>query len=157
MNDRLFEIDSNANLNALYIIAFMTMHNREIGIKTLIVSLFLMKYPNICLELLDARDKKLFKNSLENWEINNLQNEMHKYTSAVYDEGFNNGMAFLYSRNLITYDLEKDIISMSKEANGIQTNSIPKNLIIRAKFVSKVISMYSLEELEYKIKEGKKV
>lgn len=157
MNDRLFEIDSNANLNALYIIAFMTIHNSEVGIKSLMVSLFLMKYPNICLELLDTRNKKLFKNNLENWEINNLQNEMHKYTSAVYDEGFNNGMAFLYSRNLIDYNLEKDILGMSKEANEIQTKSIPQNLINRAKFVSKVISMYSIEELEYKIKESKKV
>lgn len=151
MENRFFDIDSNVYLNSIYILSILNKFDGNLSIKKLLIMLYLIKNPKIFLGFLSNRQKVTFNKYIKAYEINNVQSEMIKYNSKIFTNGFNESLSFLYSKDLITYDLEYENIKKSDKFDNINFRKFPRDLMSKATYITKVISNYSESELELKI------
>lgn len=126
-------------------------------IKGLLLTLYLIKNPSVCLALLDKKNKVLFKKHIKEYELNNIQSEMTKYTSKIYSNGLNEALSFLFSKNIIKYEVDLALVEGTSEFNKIDFEKFPKDLIFKASYANKIIGNYSVEELESKLNDVWKV
>jgi oligoribonuclease NrnB/cAMP/cGMP phosphodiesterase (DHH superfamily) len=157
MDNRFFDIESNVYLNSIYILVTLYKSDKPLSMKGLLLSLYLIKNPSICLALLEKKNKILFKKNIQSYELNNIKSEMSKYTSKIYTDGLNEALSFLFSKNIITYEVNSTLVEGSSEFGKIDFKRVPKDLILKASFANKIISNYSIEELESKLNDIWKV
>ncbi len=105
MINRFFDIDNNVYLNSYYIYILMLDSKSEVYINELIVELYLLKYPKKLIEILKDKQVKIEDNLFENYQINNIQSNMLKYSSTIYVDGFNEAISYLYSKDIIDYNI----------------------------------------------------
>lgn len=151
MDNRFFDIDSNVYLNSIYILSVIFKSDKPLNIDSLLMALHLIKNPSICLSLLDKRNKVSFRKYIQDYELNNIQSEMIKYTSKIYTDGLNEALSFLFSKNLITYEFDSASVYKSSEFDKIDFKMFPKELIYKSCCVNKIMSNYALKDLEAKI------
>lgn len=157
MDNRFFDIDSNVYLNSLYILSAIYISDKSFKIRELLVSLYLIKNPSICIHLLDKKNRTLFEKQIKTYEFNNIQSEMIKYTSKIYTDGLNETLSYLFSKNIISYDVNSSSIHRGSQFDKLNFKKFPKDIILKATCANKIISKYTLVELEAKINDLWKV
>ncbi|CEQ11118.1 Uncharacterised protein [[Clostridium] sordellii] len=145
MINRFFDIDNNVYLNSYYIYILMLDYKREIGINELIVKLYLLKYPKKLINILKDKEIRIEDDLLKDYQINNIQSNMLKYSSTVYVDGFNEAISYLYSKEIIDYNISKGTIFKGNVYKYIDKENIDKNLINISKYINSIIDIYGIE------------
>lgn len=148
MNNRFFDINKNVYLNSYYIYILMLNIEGGIQVKNLMLSLYLFKHLSklnkIILNLGIKVDERLF----EEYQINNIQSRMEKYSSSIYMEDFNEAISYLYSKNIIDYDVIEGIIRKTNIYYKIDKSKIPNRLIHISIYIQRIIREYGYENME---------
>lgn len=145
MINRFFDIDNNVYLNSYYIYILMLDYQIEVDINELIVKLYLLKYPKKLIDILKDKQIKIDNNLLKDYQINNIQSDMLKYSSTVYVDGFNEAISYLYSKEIIDYNISEGTIFKGYFYNYIDKENIDKNLINISKYINSITDIYGIE------------
>lgn len=145
MINRFFDIDNNVYLNSYYIYILMLDSKSEVYINELIVELYLLKYPKKLIEILKDKQVKIEDNLFENYQINNIQSNMLKYSSTIYVDGFNEAISYLYSKDIIDYNIANGSILKGEFYKQVAKKNIDQNLINISKYIHLIIDRYGIE------------
>ncbi|WP_148551774.1 hypothetical protein [Paraclostridium bifermentans] len=145
MINRFFDIDNNVYLNSYYIYILMLDYQFEIDINELIVKLYLLKYPKKLINILKDKGIKIEDDLLKDYQINNIQSNMLKYSSTVYVDGFNEAISYLYSKEIIDYNISEGTIFKGTFYNYIVKENVDKNLINISKYINSITDIYGIE------------
>lgn len=145
MINRFFDIDNNVYLNSYYIYILMLDYQFEADINELIVKLYLLKYPKKLINILKDKGIKIEDDLLKDYQINNIQSNMLKYSSTVYVDGFNEAISYLYSKEIIDYNISEGTIFKGTFYNYIGKENVDKNLINISKYINSITNIYGIE------------
>lgn len=151
MENRFFDIDTNKYLNCMYILAMLTNIDEKISIKKLLMSLYLIRNPKICMKFIKKSNQRYFLRYVESFELDNIQTDFNKYSSIIFNEGFNDALLLLISKGVVTYDMDSINIVKASEFTKLKLKMIPKALLKKSKYVNQVVEKYSESELEIKL------
>ncbi|AVQ47462.1 hypothetical protein [Clostridium botulinum] len=151
MENRFFDINSNIYLNCIYMLSILSKSNETISIKRLLISLYLIKKPIVCIKFLKRSSKSTFLKHVEPFELDNIQTEMDKYSSKLFITGFNEALLFLISNDIVSYAPDSINLIKANKFKNLKLKILPEDLIYKAKYVNKIVESYSESELEIKL------
>lgn len=128
MKNRFFDVDNNIYLNSLYIVALMAYNKEVDAIEKMMLKLYLMKNPKVYLGFCKKHSIKIDKRLLYDFQYNNLQSEMQKYSLRLHIDGFNEALSYLYSKGLINYDMKQNLVLKTHLFSEINLEELPQNL-----------------------------
>lgn len=150
MYNRFFEIETNPYLNVVYILAFLKDREGRISIKELVLGVYLIKNPNICMKLLAGREKSAFKKGIPTYQLYSIQSEMSRYTETIFTEDVYNALELLACRGLIYYEAE-GIVKDTDKFKFINFKTFTKEVMHKVKYVNIILTSGSSEDIEDKI------
>lgn len=144
MKNRFFDINENKYLNSIIIIAFLKL-KKEQNIEELLISLYLFRYPVILGKIFgNIEAEKIFKKH----ELENINSESVEIDTKIYINGFYDSISFLYSMNLVEYFEDEEKIKGTESIKTINTDSFPKSLELKVKYIRKHIETLRIENIE---------
>ena len=152
MKNRFFDVDNNIYLNSLYIVALMAYTKETDTIEKIMLKLFLIKYPKIILNICIKYDIKVEKNSLFDFQYDNLQSEMLKYSLRLHVDGLYDALAYLYSKKLINYDNKVNRIIKTDTFEKIDLEILPKNTKVLADTINQIFDQFDINTIKKSIK-----
>jgi hypothetical protein len=147
MINRFFNIDNNVYLNSFYIISLMLDRDEPIRLDKLMISLYLLKYPSIFLRVVKFLNIEIESNILKKFQIQNIQSDMLRYSSRLYVEGFNEAIAYLYSKNITEYNSKNNSIYKTSIYEKIDKSKISSEIKLLTRHIQNIINAYEVDVL----------
>lgn len=151
MKNRFFDVDNSIYLNSLYIVTLMINKDEGSSIERLMLELYLMKNPKVFIEVSKKYKIEHCKNLYFDFEYENLQSEMLKYSLRLHTEGFYEALSYLYSKDLINYDSEQNRLNKARLFNDIDLQAIPTNITSLARTIDGIFNKYNIDDLRSSI------
>lgn len=148
MKNRFFDVDNNIYLNSLYIIALLGYSKESDSIEKIMVKLYLLKYPKIMLDICDKYSIAIDKDLLFDFQYDNLQSEMMKYSLRLHVDGLYDALSYLYSKKLINYDSKLDCITKTDMFDEIDLVVIPESTKLLADIINKIFDEYDFNNIK---------
>ncbi|MBU3072847.1 hypothetical protein [Clostridium estertheticum] len=152
MKNRFFDVDNNIYLNSLYIIGIVAYAKETDTIEKIILKLYLIKYPKIMRDICTKCNIKIDKDLLFDFQYENLQSEMLKYSLRLHVDGLYDALAYLYSKRLINYDSRLNQITKTDIFEEIDLNTLPKNTKALSGIINKVFDELDINSIKKSIK-----
>lgn len=152
MKNRFFDVDNNIYLNGLYIISIIAYANVADTIEKIMLKLYLIKYPKVLIDICTKYYIEVNKKLLFEFQYENLQSDMLKYSMRLHVDGIYDAVAYLYSKGLIIYDSKLNHITKTEIFREVDLLAIPDNTKILVKIVNELFDKHDVEELKKSIK-----
>lgn len=151
---RLFSIDTQEQLNALYILVLLRLLNSsewsELG-----TAFFLYRNPMLLSHIMPSEHSRSLKDSLPPHEIQNLTANMAAYSPATLDRAFEGGMNYLLRLGLVQQDITPSGGLMCKPTESAHKLEISERIMVRAEAVTRFVQgTKSNRKLQAMIKEA---
>lgn len=147
MNNRFFDINKNIHLNSIYLFILLLDSKQPQNIDDLMLGIYLLKHPEQVLRVSSKIDIKIDENLFELYQINNIQSSVANYSSKIKVDGLYEAINYLYSKNIIDYDIDTRTLLKAKLYNNVDINRISIKIIKVARYINNIIDIYGVEHI----------
>ncbi|MBT2764812.1 hypothetical protein [Paenibacillus sp. ISL-20] len=153
LEGELFNIDESGVLNGFYMLSLLH-YLKSCTLDELATAMYLFRFVNITEQLLGDNDQIEYLSGIPEWERYNLDTMLSNVLIEKYTDRFKTGLKELISRGMILNEGQDILLLDSVRENSRDILEDKKfNLVVhKAKYVSKLIETFSIEELNEKIK-----
>lgn len=147
MNNRFFDINRNIHLNSIYIFILLLESDGPKNIEDLMLGTYLLKYPEQILRVSSKINTKIDENLFESYQIKNIQSSISKYSSKVNVDGFYEAIHYLYSKNMIDYEIDNKSVERTRLYDSVDITSISIKTIKVARYINAIIQEYGQDNI----------
>jgi hypothetical protein len=149
-NNVSYNIEDDPKLNALYLLFLLSQIN-ACTIEKLAISLYLFRFINITLQLLNDGQKEELLQYLKTEDIDNLDTLMAPILIEKYNTRFKFGITELLARDLIKVSDSDSVVKMKKSIDISQEFNLEhypfQKVFKKASAVSNLMNKYSVNEI----------
>ena len=156
MKNRFFDVNNNIYSNSLHIVLLLKYYKESESIDNMIIKLYLIKYPKILIDICRKYNIHVNYNLFSDFQYNNTQSQMLKYSLKLNVDGFYDALTYLYIKNLINYDIKNNLIIKTKKLDEIKLNEVPKSLILLVEIIDKLFNHYNVNEIRKSIRKNER-
>ena len=151
MENRFFDVNKSIYLNGLYILVLLKNLEKSIEMDKLLLGFYFMKYPKVLVDVAEKNKIQINTDCFQEYDLDNIESNMLKFSIRIHTEGLYDALAYLYSKDIISYLVSDDKVSKSIQFENIEFLQVPKNLIEAGASVIKVIEDVGVPKLKESI------
>lgn len=157
MENRFFDVNKSIYLNSLYILVLLKNLKNNIEIEKLLIGFYFMKYPKILVDVAERNKIKMNANSFQEYDLDNIETNMLKFSMRIHTEGLYDAISYLYSKDIISYSGSEDKVSKCLLFEKVNFLLVPEYLLEAGAAVIKVIEVVGVSKLKESINDLERV